>query len=81
MPVAYAFEGVARVFGAHAEPLITVDGVRLARRPMFFSSERAQRTLGYAPRPAREAIADSVEWFRSNDTETIRRDQSVSMTR
>jgi dihydroflavonol-4-reductase len=37
----------------------------MAKKKMFFSSARAVAELGYAPRPAREAIADAVGWFRA----------------
>jgi dihydroflavonol-4-reductase len=33
---------------------------------MFFSSTKAIEQLGYSPRPARQAIADAVAWFRAN---------------
>ncbi|WP_448205968.1 hopanoid-associated sugar epimerase [Azospirillum sp. sgz302134] len=65
LPVAYAMEAFARLSGASAEPLVTVDGVRLARKRMFFSSAKAWARLGYRPRPAAEALADAVAWFRS----------------
>ena len=45
-------------------PLVTLDGVRMSRKRMFFSSEKARRALSYAPRPAAEALADAVDWFR-----------------
>lgn len=64
MPVAWAAQGWARVTGG-GEPRVTVDGLRMARKRMWFSSERARRELGYAPRPAREALRDAVEWFRA----------------
>ena len=32
---------------------------------MYFSSAKAAAALGYRPRPARQAIADAVAWFRS----------------
>lgn len=64
MPVAYAAEAWARVSGR--EPLVTVTGVRLARKRMFFSSGKARRELGYSTRPASEALADAVRWFREN---------------
>ena len=57
-------ELIARLTGR--EPFITRDGVRMARKKMYFSSAKAARELGYAPRPAREAIADAVGWFRVN---------------
>jgi dihydroflavonol-4-reductase len=62
-PVALASEALGR-FGI--EPLVTRDHLRMARKRMFFSSEKAMRELGYAPRPARQAIADAVAWFRAN---------------
>jgi dihydroflavonol-4-reductase len=64
LPVAYAAEAWARVDGR--EPFVTVDGVKLARTRMFFSSAKAQRELGYRPRPAIEALRDAVTWFRES---------------
>jgi dihydroflavonol-4-reductase len=43
--------------------MLTVDSVRMARKLMYFSSEKARRELGYSPRPAVEALRDEVEWF------------------
>jgi dihydroflavonol-4-reductase len=62
-PVALVAEGVGRVTGR--EPFITLDGLRMARKKMFFSSEKARRALGYMPRPADAALADAVAWFRA----------------
>jgi len=64
MPVAYAAEAWARISGR--TPTITVDGVNLARHHMYFSSHRAEAELGYRARPAREALADAIQWFRDN---------------
>ncbi|RMH20820.1 MAG: SDR family NAD(P)-dependent oxidoreductase [Gemmatimonadetes bacterium] len=61
---AHASEAWARLRGR--EPMATVDGVRMARRKMFFSSAKAARELGYAPRPAQEALRDAVRWFGEN---------------
>ncbi len=66
LPVAYAAEAWTRITGA-AEPRVTVDGVRLAKKTMFFSIAKARRELGFAPRPAAEALADAVGWFREHD--------------
>jgi dihydroflavonol-4-reductase len=63
-PVAVGAELAARLTGR--EPLITLNGVRMSRKKMYFSSEKASRELGYRPRPAREAIVDAVSWFRAN---------------
>jgi dihydroflavonol-4-reductase len=55
---------MARITGR--EPFVTRDGVRMARKKMYFSSQKAARELCYEPRPAREAIVDAVGWFRAN---------------
>jgi len=62
MPVAAIAETLARVTGK--EPFVTRDGLRLARKSMYFSSERAMKGLGYAPRPVDQALSDAVVWFR-----------------
>src|SRR5215469_3542877 len=64
LPVAFGAELAARISGR--EPFVTLDGVRMARKKMYFSSQRASQELGYAPRPAREAITDAVAWFDVN---------------
>jgi dihydroflavonol-4-reductase len=64
LPVAVGAELVARLTGR--EPFVTLDGARMSRKKMFFSSAKAMRELGYAPRPARQAIADAVAWFAAN---------------
>ena len=63
-PVALACEAAARLFGI--EPLVTRDHLRMARKKMFYSSDKARRELGYNPRPARQAAEDAVAWFRAN---------------
>jgi dihydroflavonol-4-reductase len=64
LPVAYMAEAWARITGF--APNITVDGVKLARQHMYFSSRRAEVELGWRARPAREALADAIQWFRDN---------------
>ncbi|MGH7152591.1 MAG: hopanoid-associated sugar epimerase, partial [Acetobacteraceae bacterium] len=61
-PVAFGMEMLARIGGF--EPRVTRDYLRMARHKMFFSSAKAMRELGYAPRPAAQAVADAVAWFR-----------------
>lgn len=65
LPLAYVVEAVSRMCGSH-EPLLTVDGVRLSKKKMFFSDAKARKDLGYKPGPACEALRDAVEWFREN---------------
>jgi dihydroflavonol-4-reductase len=62
VPVAYLAEAWSRLAGS--EPFVTVDGVKMARKQMFFSSAKATNELGYQPRPAREALRDAVAYFR-----------------
>jgi dihydroflavonol-4-reductase len=62
-PVALVSEALARVAGV--EPVVTRDVLAMARKKMFFSSAKAQRELGYASRPARDAVADAIAWFRA----------------
>jgi dihydroflavonol-4-reductase len=63
-PAAIGAELMARLSGK--EPFITLDGVRMARKKMYFTSAKASRELGYTPRPARNAIGDAIGWFRAN---------------
>ncbi|TLU72084.1 hopanoid-associated sugar epimerase [Lichenicoccus roseus] len=60
-PVAVASEWASRGFGI--EPRVTREMLAMSRKKMFFSSAKAIRELGYAPRPASEAVADAVAWF------------------
>jgi dihydroflavonol-4-reductase len=63
-PLAWAAEAVARVTGK--EPFLTADALRMSRYRMFFSSEKAQRELGYCARPYREGLKDALGWFGEN---------------
>ena len=65
LPVAWLAEMFARLTGRSTN--ITVDGVRLAKKKMFFSSDLARIKLGYNPRPAKEAIKDAIRWFEENN--------------
>jgi dihydroflavonol-4-reductase len=60
-PLAYAAEALAFLTGR--EPFLTVDGLRMARTPMYFSSAKANAELGYAARPWQLALQDALTWF------------------
>jgi dihydroflavonol-4-reductase len=62
LPIAYVAEAVARLTGGHTR--ITVEGVRMARKRMYFSSAKAVRELGYTWRNPALAFQDAVRWFR-----------------
>jgi dihydroflavonol-4-reductase len=61
-PVAYVAERLARHTGR--EPFVTVDGLRMSKNLMFFTSAKAERELGYQARPYAEGIKDAIAWFR-----------------
>jgi dihydroflavonol-4-reductase len=62
MPLAWFAEGLAGLTGK--DPFVTRDGLRMARKKMYFSSAKAASELGYAPRPVREGLAEAIAWFR-----------------
>lgn len=62
LPIAYVAEGFARLSGRRGR--ITLEGVRMSRKKMFFSSAKAARELGYQWRPPRQAFEDAIRWFR-----------------
>ncbi|HEY7890283.1 MAG TPA: hopanoid-associated sugar epimerase [Steroidobacteraceae bacterium] len=64
LPVAYVSELYARLTGRPTR--VTVEGVRMARKRMFFSSAKAVRELGYRWRPPSDAFADALRWFKAN---------------
>ena len=64
LPIAWLAEQWAKV--SKKEPFATIDGVNMARKYMFFSCDKAREKLDYNPRPAREAIATAIHWFREN---------------
>jgi dihydroflavonol-4-reductase len=61
-PLAVAAQAFAHVTGR--EPLLTVDGLRMSKHRMFFTSGKAERELGYRSRPYQEGVADALAWFR-----------------
>jgi dihydroflavonol-4-reductase len=64
LPIAYLAEGYAKLSGRTGR--ITLEGVRMSRKRMFFSSAKAQRELGYRARPSVEAFKDAIQWFREH---------------
>ncbi|MDP6475535.1 MAG: NAD-dependent epimerase/dehydratase family protein [Alphaproteobacteria bacterium] len=64
VPFAYTAEGWARLTGT--ETRLTVDSLKMARKRMFFSSDKAERELGFSSRSAEQALSDAVRWFAEN---------------
>ena len=55
---------VGRLLGR--TPSVTRDGVRLARRPLYYDCSKAVRELGLPQTPVRKALEDAIAWFREN---------------
>ena len=70
LPYAVAFAAgavdtaLSRITGR--EPRAPLDAVRMARKKMFVSSEKARRELGFEPHPVDDALRRAIEWFRQN---------------
>ncbi|CAN0624527.1 putative dihydroflavonol 4-reductase [Burkholderia multivorans] len=61
-PLALGAEAVAKF--TKKEPFVTVDGLRMSKNKMYFTSAKAERELGYNARPYREGLRDALDWFR-----------------
>jgi dihydroflavonol-4-reductase len=48
------------------EPRATVEAVRMGKKKMWASSDKATRELGWKIVPAENALGRAVEWFRAN---------------
>jgi len=67
--VAYAFACFDELFTGRLlgkEPRATREAVKMGRKKMFASSEKAVRELGYKVTPIESALQRAVDWFRSN---------------
>jgi dihydroflavonol-4-reductase len=64
LPIAHISEAAARFTGK--SPVATVEGVKLSKKMMFFSSSKAEKELGYTARPPLLALQDAVRWFHDN---------------
>lgn len=60
--LAWGSDRASRAIGREPK-LLVLDEVKLARHPLFFSSEKAIRELGYVPGPAADALAEAARWF------------------
>jgi dihydroflavonol-4-reductase len=60
-PLARAAEAIAQLTGK--EPFMTVDGLKMSKNRMFFSSAKAERELSYRPGPHLPALRAALDWF------------------
>lgn len=44
-------------------PRVALDAVRMAKKKMWVTHEKARRDLGFEPGPAEKALANAVAWF------------------
>jgi dihydroflavonol-4-reductase len=63
-PLAVGAEAVAML--TKREPRVTLDGLRMSKKHMYFSSRKAQQDLKYRWRDPRLAVAAAVDWFKAN---------------
>ena len=70
IPYAVAYMAAAASTGwAHVtgkQPLAPLDGVRMARKKMWVTHDKAVRELGYSPGEPEAALARAVDWFLRN---------------
>ena len=59
----------ARVTGR--PPRVPLEAVRMARKKMWVSHEKARQELGFQPGPAEAALARAVKWFQAREAATI----------
>ena len=48
----------------NTKPRFTMDSLRILRSNSFISSQKASQQLGYSHRPIREAIVNTIQWFK-----------------
>ena len=63
-PLAVGAEAVAML--TKREPRVTLDGLKMSKKHMYFSSRKAQQDLNYRWRDPRLAVAAAVDWFKAN---------------
>ncbi|HVJ29574.1 MAG TPA: hopanoid-associated sugar epimerase [Gammaproteobacteria bacterium] len=63
-PLAVGAEAIAML--TKREPRVTLDGLRMSKKHMYFSSRKAQQDLKYRWRDPRLAVAAAVDWFKAN---------------
>lgn len=61
LPIAYVAEAYAALTGRSGR--LTLEGLRMSRKRMYFASAKAEHELGYRWRPPVEAFQDAISWF------------------
>jgi dihydroflavonol-4-reductase len=66
VPLALAWADELRCRLLRAQPVVPLEGVRLARHYMYVDDTKAREELGHQPSPVREALARAVAWYREH---------------
>jgi len=64
LALGYCCAGFSALTGK--QPMVPLDGVRMARHAMYFSAQKAVRELGLPQSPIAEAMRQAVQWFREH---------------
>ena len=64
LALSYVCEAISRLTGK--EPLIPCEGVKMARKFMFFDSTKAVTQIGLPQTDVEIALEEAVEWFTTN---------------
>ena len=64
LAIAHVEAPIARLL--RRAPRVPLDGVRMARKRMFFDGGKAVRELGLPQTPVAVAAAEALEWFEKN---------------
>ncbi|MBR8837715.1 MAG: NAD-dependent epimerase/dehydratase family protein [Stigonema ocellatum SAG 48.90 = DSM 106950] len=63
LSVAWVSEKILAPLGK--PPSVPLDGVRMAKQPMYYDASKAVRELGLPQSPLKVALQDAVDWFMS----------------
>ena len=66
LPIAYVAEWWAKLTRSKNEPMATVSGVKLSKKKMYFSVDKAKTELGYKPKDVMIALNDAIDWYKKN---------------
>jgi len=66
--VAYAMGSANSVWSKFTgrEPMVPLEGVRMAKRMMFFTSAIAEKELGYKHQPIKPALQRAIQWYKDH---------------
>jgi dihydroflavonol-4-reductase len=66
LALGFSLAGMAWAGLTGREPRAPLEAVRMARKKMFVSTEKARRELGFRAGPVEDALRRAVEWFQKN---------------